>query len=94
MPPSWVWLVFGGMVVAAISIRVGMHFLDVRRLRRLAVSKAWRDVRISWAPFSRGAIFERHERQYRVRYRDEWNREHDRLCKTGLLTGVYWRDEG
>lgn len=80
-------------VLAALTIRVGLHFLDIKAVRMAAEMKGWKNVGVSWAPFAPGWFFEKGERNYRVTYADQLERWHEVYCKTSLLTGVYWRDE-
>lgn len=79
-------------VVAAISIRVFLGVIDKQRIREAASKRGWRRVEVYWAPLAPGWFFEKGERHYRVLFRDEDGEEAELYCKTGLLTGVYWRD--
>lgn len=88
MEPGLVFLA----VLAAISIRVGLHFIDKSRIVEAANGRGWRRVEVRWAPFAPGWFFEKGERHYRVTYRDADGARGESYCKTGLLTGVYWRD--
>jgi hypothetical protein len=81
------------LLVPALFIRVFLHFEDKRRIQSAAVQNGWQDVVVSWCPFAPGWFFEQGERNYLVTYRDENGDKRQRYCKTGLLTGVFWRDE-
>lgn len=52
-------------------------------------------LRLEWKPFAPGilgAMGDRNERHYVVRYRDRAGNEYQGLCKTSSWTGVYWRE--
>ncbi len=74
------------------TVRVWMHFVDKRRVVEAANERGWQRVEVHWEPFASGWFFEKGERHYRVLYRDEDGEAQDRICKTSLFTGVYWRD--
>ncbi|MCB9913660.1 MAG: hypothetical protein H6828_00765 [Planctomycetes bacterium] len=78
-----------GVVVA---VRVALHHADKERIRIAATSRGWSSVEVSWAPFAPGWFFEKGERHYRVDFVDEHGRRGEVYCKTGMLTGVYWRE--
>jgi len=88
MEPAIVILV----LLFAVSIRVLLGIIDKRRIREAASKRGWRRVLVYWSPFAPGWFFEKGERHYRVLFRDEDGEEAELYCKTGLLTGVYWRD--
>ena len=77
---------------AAIVIRIVLHHLDKGRIMSAAREKGWRNVTVSWSPFAPGWLFERSERNYRVKYEDRNGTKHMQYCKTSMFTGVYWRD--
>ena len=80
-------------VIVVICIRVALHFFDKGRIESAARAKGWKNVTVSWAPFAPGWFFEKGERHYLVTFVDEQGNRRERYCKTGLLTGVFWRDE-
>lgn len=80
------------VVACVICLRVALHFIDRERIFRAACRKGWRDIEVKWAPFARGFFFEKGERHYRVTYRDSHGGRRTSICKTSLLTGIYWRD--
>jgi hypothetical protein len=79
-------------IALVIAVRVLLHFVDKARIMSAAQRKGWREIEVSWCPFAPGWFFEKGERHYSVRYRDEYGSYRERYVKTGLLTGVYWRD--
>ena len=79
--------------VVGLTIRVILNFVDKANIREAAAFKGWRDIEVSWAPFAPGWLFEKGERHYEVIYRDKSGKRRQRFCKTGLFTGVYWRDQ-
>jgi len=92
MSPLAVYIIFLFVVVIVI-IRVALYFVDKDRILSAALQKGWSDVVVSWNPFAPGWFFEKGERQYLVTYRDENGTQRRRNCKTGVFTGVFWRDE-
>jgi hypothetical protein len=76
----------------AIAIRIGLYFLDKKKVQAAAERKGWKNIEITWAPFAPGWFFEKGERHYKVLYADDQDRWQEVYCKTSLLTGVYWRD--
>ena len=81
------------VMALVLGLRYGLHVMDKGRITEAARAKGWQDVTVQWAPFAPGWLFEKGERHYRVSYRDGEGRHCLRHCKTGLLTGVFWRDE-
>jgi len=81
------------ILVGAIAIRIGLHFLDKKNILLAAELKGWREIEVVWAPFAPGWFFEKGERHYQVTYADPTGRWHEVYCKTSLFTGIYWRDE-
>lgn len=84
----------GGFVLIlalVLAIRVWMHFLDVARVAEVAARRGWQQVSVHWDPLSHGALFEKGERSYRVDFTDAQGRRSAVWCKTGMLTGVFWR---
>ena len=79
-------------LLAAIAIRVAMHFIDKNRIKDEVESKLGRVVSIAWNPFGRGWFFEKNERHYDVTYVDRSGATVKTTCKTSLFTGVYWAD--
>jgi ribosomal protein S27AE len=79
-------------LLAAIAIRVAMHFIDKNRIKDEVESKLGRVVSIAWNPFGRGWFFEKNERHYDVTYVDRSGATVSTTCKTSLFTGVYWAD--
>ena len=79
-------------IVAALAIRIAMHFFDKARIKDEVEAKGGRMVSINWNPFGRGWFFERNERHYNVTYRDRSGATISTTCKTSLFTGVYWAD--
>lgn len=79
-------------LLAAIAIRVAMHFIDKNRIKGEVESKLGRVVSIIWNPFGRGWFFEKNERHYNVTYVDRSGMTVSTTCKTSLFTGVYWAD--
>jgi len=79
-------------IVAALAIRIAMHFFDKARIKDEVEAKGGRIVSINWKPFGRGWFFERNERHYNVTYRDRSGATISTTCKTSLFTGVYWAD--
>jgi hypothetical protein len=79
-------------ILAAIAIRVAMHFVDKSRIKEEVESHRGRVVSISWNPFGRGWFFEKGERHYNVTYVDQSGQTISTSCKTSLFTGVYWAE--
>jgi hypothetical protein len=79
--------------IAAVVIRIILHFVDKDRIKSAAIQNGWQDVVVSWCPFAPGWFFGKDERNYLVTYRDENGNQRQRYCKTTLLTGIFWRDE-
>ena len=79
-------------LLAAIAIRVAMHFVDKNRIKDEVESKLGRVVSITWNPFGRGWFFEKNERHYDVTYVDRLGQTVSTTCKTSPFTGVYWAD--
>lgn len=84
------WLVIG--FVAALGIRLLMHFIDKGRIKTAVESKLGRVVSIRWNPFGRGWFFEKGERHYDVSYINRAGATVSTRCKTSLFTGVYWAE--
>jgi hypothetical protein len=78
--------------VAALAIRVALHFLDKARIKEEVEAKGGRIISINWNPFGRGWFFERNERYYNVTYKDRSEAIISTSCKTSLFTGVYWAE--
>jgi len=93
MTPTQIILFVSSVAALAVTVRVILHFVDRRRIMRLARSRGWSDVSVRWAPFARGWFGESAERCYRVSYTDALGVRLQRVCKTSMLTGVFWRDD-
>ena len=81
-----------GAILVAILIRVGLYYADKNAISTAVAGQGWKLLDIEWAPFSPGALFERHERSYKVTYLDSEGKTNLKYCKTSIFTGVYWRD--
>jgi hypothetical protein len=84
-------IVFFG-ALAAVALRVVLHFVDKNRIQREIESRGGRVVSIAWNPFARGWFFEKNERHYDVTYIDRTGASVSTTCKTGFFTGVYWAE--
>lgn len=84
--------IFAVAMLAALAIRIVMHFVDKSRIRHEIESKSGRVVAIKWNPFGRGWFFERGERHYQVNYIDPSGATISTGCKTSLFTGIYWSE--
>jgi uncharacterized OB-fold protein len=78
--------------LAAIAIRIVMHFVDKNRIKDEVEAHLGRVVSITWNPFARGWFFEKNERHYDVTYVDHSGQTISTTCKTSLFTGVYWAE--
>ncbi len=78
--------------VAAVAIRIVVHFIDKSRIRREIESHGGRVLSITWNPFARGWFFEKNERHYDVSYLDRSGAKISTTCKTSFFTGVYWAE--
>jgi hypothetical protein len=78
--------------VAAIAVRVALHFIDKSRIQQEIESRGGRVLSISWNPFARGWFFEKNERHYDVTYLDRTGATISTTCKTSFFTGVYWAE--
>ena len=86
-------VIFVSLFVVGFGVfRVAIHFVNKNAIATAARAKGWKRIEIKWAPFSPGFLFENGERHYRVTFTDKDDCRKTRLCKTGMLTGVYWRD--
>lgn len=83
-------ILFGAL--AAVVVRVVLHFVDKNRIQREIESRGGRVVSIAWNPFARGWFFEKNERHYQVTYVDRTGTAVSTTCKTSLFTGVYWAE--
>lgn len=79
-------------IVAAVALRIVMHFVDKARIRDEIEARGGRVLSIRWNPFARGWFFEKNERHYDVTYRDRAGSTVTTTCKTSLFTGVYWSE--
>ena len=84
--------VFAVAALAALAIRIAMHFVDKSRVKNEIESRSGRVLSIHWNPFGRGWFFEKGERHYQVTYVDRSWTTFATGCKTSLITGVYWAD--
>jgi uncharacterized OB-fold protein len=80
------------VLLAALAIRIVMHFVDKNRIKDEVEGKLGRVVTIQWNPFGRGWFFEKGERHYDVTYVDRSGQTVSTGCKTSLFTGVYWAE--
>lgn len=80
------------ILLALLAFRVGVHFIDKSRILAVARRKGWSNIIVRWYPFAPGWFFEKGERHYIVSFNDKDGRSKSANCKTGLLTGVFWRD--
>lgn len=78
--------------LAAVAIRVAVHFMDKNRIRKEIESRGGRVVSIAWNSFARGWFFEKNERHYDVSYLDRSGARLSTTCKTSFFTGVYWAE--
>jgi hypothetical protein len=81
------------IILLLIIIQVILIHLDKDRIADAVEKNGWKILSMVWRPFSPGWIGERNERQYEVNFIDENGIQRKRICKTSLLTGLYWRDE-
>lgn len=77
----------------AFAFRIMLHYIDKSRIMSVAQEKGWHNVTVSWSPFAPGWLFEKKERHYKVRYKDDNGTNYMKYCKTSMFTGVYWREE-
>jgi len=82
----------GFWLLVILAIRFALHHVDKSQIISAARRKGWRRMDVKWRPFAPGWFFENGERHYRVTYDDKNRFRKSKFCKTGLLTGVYWRD--
>ena len=78
--------------LAAVAIRIVMHFVDKSRIKDEVEAHLGRVLSITWNPFARGWFFEKNERHYDVTYVDRSGQTISTTCKTSLFTGVYWAE--
>ena len=84
---------FGTLIlIVFLAIRIGLHYFDKSNVSLAARCKGWKRIEVKWCPFAPGWFFEKGERHYRVTYDDKDGVRKSKYCKTGMLTGVYWRD--
>ncbi len=81
---------FAGLT--AVALRIVVHFIDKRRIRREIESRGGRVLSITWNPFARGWFFEKNERHYDVTFFDRSGERISTTCKTSFFTGVYWAE--
>ena len=85
-------IVVPAVVIGMVIFRTIIGQLDHERIKEVCEKKGWEVISISWAPFSPGAIMEKGERSYCVKYKNG-NNIKERYCKTSITTGVFWRDD-
>ena len=86
---DWIFIL---VLMCVFGIRVLLHFVDKGRIESTAEQNGWRDVVVSWRPFTPRRYFGK-GRYYLVRYRDKEGNIHERYCKISLLMGDLWIDE-
>jgi hypothetical protein len=80
------------LVMLFSMFRLVLHFIDTTTITEAARQKGWTEVSVRWSPFAPGWLFERGERHYRVSFTDKDGLKKSQYCKTGIFTGVFWRD--
>jgi hypothetical protein len=92
MSSAWLLLPVGMMLIVLV-VRLLAGSLDRDRIRGHLEERGWRVVEVRWSPFGHGWFGDHSNRIYRVRYRDEEDREHEAHCKTSLFGGVYLTED-
>ena len=86
----WGLLVLG----CAIVLRAISGQMDRERIREYLREEGGEALHIAWTPFGPGWFGSRSERIYEVTYRTPGGAVQKATCKTSLLSGVYWTQEG
>lgn len=86
-----------GLVLIILVLSVGWwlfsFYLDSGRIRNDIEVRNGRLVNKSWNPFGKGWFGEKGERLYDIQYIDSDGNIHNAVCKTSILTGVFWADD-
>ena len=82
---------FGGVVLFAALMRLGVRFVDRRRIRELARYRGWTNVVVRRGPEDRWGLFRRGDRGYEVRCFDEFGVSRSLQCRVSAGT-VLWPD--
>lgn len=93
-----------GLLLFLIVVLVGPLFLFIRfslmlrrkdadRVRSYIEQHGGRLLSLKWAPFSNAWFIETSGRFYKVRYFDRDGNEHTAICKSSLLTGVFFTED-
>ena len=80
------------VVLLIVAIRLLKGRVDRINIIRAGTARGWKDISITWSPFAPGAFAEKGERHYFVSFTDSEGNTKSKYCKTGWLTGVFWRD--
>lgn len=85
-------LFWSAVAIAALGLRVCLHYIDKSFINSVARRKGWKKVKVSWKPMPILWLANYGERHYHVEFTDRDEKRRSRHCKTGILTGVYWQD--
>jgi hypothetical protein len=80
-------LLIGSLLIGG---RVGLHFLDKRRIENYCLTRGMKIRTIEWQPLHN--VFENRERHYQITY-SKGGASFRAIAKTGLLTGVFLGEE-
>lgn len=77
-------------ILVFIAIYAGLWSLNHSRIRGYIEARGGETLDIRWKPFGAGWFGEKDSLIYQVRYRGRDGNIHEALCKTALLSGVYF----
>jgi hypothetical protein len=81
------------VVVVGIGVRLLAGNLDKTRIEQYLNGQGAMLSTCAWSPFSRGWFGTKNERLYEITYTDAEGNGHYAVCKTSLLSGVYFTED-
>ena len=86
------YFVIGFVLVLSVIIRIAVGKTNHERIREYLGVRKCEVIKIKWSPFGVGWIGERDSVIYEVTFRTSAGLVKTQMCKTGVLSGVYFCD--
>lgn len=82
------------IALVAVLVRIAAGSADHERIYDEIARRGGTVTGITWEPFGKGWFGEKNDRIYRVSWRDAAGQARTAWCKTSMMSGVYFSEEG